>query len=105
MVGSQPSPSPTQFTTVLMKLHSLNNSELQALGHSLCTKLPRELRDMIYSYICDTDTVKNLQLDRLLAPPVDSQHKTILRNSKTRHTTAVTNESLVGEQIPSEALE
>jgi len=41
---------------------------IQTLALNVCTKLPRELRDIIYSYFCDKDTVQAIPFAHLLEP-------------------------------------
>jgi hypothetical protein len=73
-------------------------AQLRLLAEDMRTKLPRELRGMIYSYVWDKDTVDGLQLPRFLSP-----HRR--DRSLTRTPAVAANRHIVGEQLATEAVE
>jgi hypothetical protein len=70
---------------------------LRSLAENMRTKLPRELRDMIDSYVWDKDTVNSLELPRTLG-----SHRL---NRLPTHTPVAANRHIVGEQVAAEAVE
>jgi hypothetical protein len=72
-------------------------AQLRLLAEDMRTKLPRELRGMIYSYVWDKDTVDGLQLPRFLSP-----HR---RDRSLTRTPVAANRHIVGEQLATEAVE
>jgi hypothetical protein len=91
-----------------MMPHLLSSAELQSLGHSMTTKLPRELRDIIYSYSWDKEVVDGLNLDQLIGP-WRNVGGCLSPKCECKmppcYTSAIANKDLVGEHVAIEALE
>jgi hypothetical protein len=88
--------------------HSYSEAALRSVADDLCTKLPRELRDIVYSYVCDQRKVAALPLPQLLEPC----HRVGICLGQScickilpADTPCIVNKAVVGQQIAGEALE
>jgi len=89
-------------------LQPQNTARVRALANDLRLKLPRELRDMVYSYVCDSPTVKAIPFAYLLEP-CHRVHGCRGPSCECKHlpatTPAIVNKGIVGEQVAAEAFE
>jgi hypothetical protein len=76
-------------------------AKLLSLADTLRTKLPRELRDIVYSYVWNKETVDGLQISLYL----DTDHSEYFRVGALTSVPAAANKELVGVQIAAEAVE